>query len=547
MNITLLNSQANTPKLHKQNPIKFCAINNVLSFKATALKPSKALVTDVFEFNNENLNKIYKTSLDNIWKRIKEQTASFTPEKLEKVISDVKSSHPKNSEKEILTVMQKITQWGNYNCFEKLSEKLNKIKFNQVHFTISHTEIQNIFYYLLNRKTLCDINTENNINYSFVTKGDLKKIYKCGNNYYNNYINLEGFEDGINFITDNDKLTEVTRNVLTKVNNLSRKRPFASFNKILYRVLNGEIESEMKKIGVICKTIKIDNPATRDSILQQLSPICPESKESVDTILNVIANEFEPKIKNRALLLKTKIAQFYEQKLDIYTKERLVNLMKEMNDKIINFQKENNLSTENIYYAVDKDTKSCGLITYMFANVNNIPKEKVISYLNDSNEYPPNATIVLLDDVAISGDSLKKIKTDKLLPNQKVLYCPLIAHTTAISEKNKSILSSDRKNDDKILYTLLKDDNLSLDEIEEDLIKYFYNSAERIVLGDIGYNKIDFKSLGGCTVLPYMSPDNNVGLASFLLYKFVSNPNALKSQHSYLYDIIDKVNKQNLA
>ena len=51
----------------------------------------------------------------------------------------------------------------------------------------------------------------------------------------------------------------------------------------------------------------------------------------------------EPKIKNRALLLKTKIAQFYEQKLDIYTKERLVNLMKEMNDKIINFQKENNL------------------------------------------------------------------------------------------------------------------------------------------------------------------------------------------------------------
>ena len=167
MNITLLNSQANTPKLHKQNPIKFCAINNVLSFKATALKPSKALVTDVFEFNNENLNKIYKTSLDNIWKKIKEQTASFTPEKLEKVISDVKSSHPKNSEKEILTVMQKITQWGNYNCFEKLSEQLNKIKkqkiqwilnslnmYMKIHHTITNSKIIDIFVFLWMRKKI---------------------------------------------------------------------------------------------------------------------------------------------------------------------------------------------------------------------------------------------------------------------------------------------------------------------------------------------------------------------------------------------------------
>jgi len=543
MQISLLSSQLNTNNSYKQNSLKIACTNRLPYQNKKTPTFGKSLITDVFEFKGlcrspEYLNNVFEKNINKIWNKIQEQAEIFTPQKLETAISEVKSNNPKNSEEEILTVMQKLTQWANYSCFKPLANKLNDIGFKSIYIS-KPSEANDTFYYLLVRKKLCKVDYKNNCSYKFISKNSLNNTQRYLKN--EKFINLEGFDDGVNFLTDDNLLAPLTNNVLTQVNNLRRKNIFLSFNKALNKVLNGKIESELKKKHFVCETIRLEGSPTRETILKQMSPVMPKSKESLKNIINVVANFFEPYAKNRNILLKTRLSQFYEQNIDVYTKQRLINLLKTMNENILKFQKEKNIPTENIYYLVaNSHYKSDQLITRMFAKANKIPNEKIVFDYENIPKNKENSIVVILDDIAVTGDSLKKIKIQNPPENQHILYCPLICHSTALNNKNEDISKLARSANDKILNAVLKLDETP--ESKDELVIFNYFKPQPFnnnVIYDNGFQTT--KKLGQCTIFPYMAPDNNADIASFLLYKFIPEPEALKNKHLNFNDLIYKL------
>lgn len=540
MRIALSTLQVNNQKQNLQNTIKFAGINKMLSSNNESIKNGKVIVTDIFECTGEDLNQVFERSVNSIWNKIQEQSCTFTPQKLETAITEVKKANPDNSDEEILTVMQKLTQWANYSCFKPLSEKLNLYDFKTV-YTSFDNSLDDVFYYLITRKKLCKINRENSTYYSFVTKNNVDDI--CDSRRMIAYINLEGFDDGVNILSDENQLAPLTSNVLAKVNDYMHNNPQISFKRALSYVLNNEILSKLKLNGLYADTISIDKEPTRNVILEQMSPVLPQNKETIKNLIENLADYFEPFEKDENLLLKTRIAQFYDQKIDIYTKQRLINLMKEMQSKIIAFQERKNLPQENTYYLIKGQLKSYSIITQMFARLNKIPENKIFYNMDDGKCLPLNSTIVILDDIAISGESLQKIQTHTLRDDINVLFCPLIAHKNAINAKLYDIKMSKRSNKDHILNIITKNNNLTETREGKIITDYFNKSSQTFsVLGDNGFENKQ-NTLGGCTTLPYMSPDNNAELSSFLLLKFLPNRYAIKNIHYKFDDVMCKFNK----
>ena len=528
MRITLLTQQINNQKQNQQNIIKFAGINKMLSSNNETMKVGKTIVSDVFESTGEDLNQVFERSINSIWRKIEEQSCTFTPQKLETAITEVKTVHPENTEKEILTVMQKLTQWANYTCFRPLTNELNEYDFKST-LKFFDNKTSNLFYYLLKRKHLCNLASDNTTFYSFISKSNLDEVTKPSLNL--EYLSLEGFDDGVNFLTDDSLLAPLTSAFLSKVNEFIRKKPNTSFNEAVNELLNGEIKSTMLKNNLYPNIIRIENPPTRETILNQMSPIIPKSKDSIKKLIETVADLFEPHDKNENLLLKTRIAQFYDQKIDIYSKQRLINLMKEMQGKISSFQKERNLPEDNTYYLIYNHRKSYAIITQMFAQLNNIPQNKIIYLMDDSKKLPKNSTIVILDDLSISGESLTDIDTHVVSKDKHVLFCPLIAHENALEAKSIAIKTSERSDNDHILNIITKKDKKPETREEVAVSNYFNkNSYTYSILGDNGY-ETKVEQLGECTVLPYMSPDNNAELSSFILSEFLPSIRAIKNIH----------------
>ena len=528
MRITLLTPQINNQNQNRHSVIKFAGINKMLSHNNEKIKVGKAIVSDVFESSGEDLNQVFERSINSIWNKIQEQSCAFTPQKLETAITEVKTAHPENSEEEILTVMQKLTQWANYSCFRPLTSELNEYDYKTT-YKFSGNKLNDIFYYFLKRKQLCNLSNDNRTFYSFVSKNNLDEISKSQKGI--EYLSLEGFDDGINFLTDDNQLAPLTNDFLSKVNELIQQKPNTSFNEAVNELLNGKIESTMLKYNLYPNIIRIENQPTRETILNQMSPIMPKSKDAIKELIETVADLFEPHDKKENLILKTRIVQFYDQKIDIYSKQRLINLLKEMQKKILAFQKERNLSQETTYYLIKNHMKSYSIITQMFTKLNNIPENKIFYCIDDANTLPNNSTIVILDDLAISGDSLIGIKTHTLRDDEHVLFCPLIAHENALETKTIAIKTSERSNNDHILNIITKKDKKPETNEEISVFDYFNkNSYTFNILGDNGY-ETKAEQLGECTVLPYMSPDNNAQLSSFIVSEFLPTRQAIKNIH----------------
>ena len=528
MRITLLTQQINNQKQCQHNVINFAGINKMLSSNNETIKFGKTIVSDVFESTGEDLNQVFERSINSIWRKIEEQSCTFTPQKLETAITEVKTVHPENSEEDILTVMQKLTQWANYSCFKPLTNELNDYDYKTT-YKHSNNKLNDIFYYFLRRKRLCNLASDNRTFYSFVSKNNLKDISKSQKEV--EFLSLEGFDDGVNFLTDDNKLAPLTNAFLSKVNELIHKKPNTSFNEAVDEVLNGKIKSTMLENNFYPNVISIENPPTRETILNQMSPIMPKSKDTIKKLIETVADLFEPHDKKENELLKTRIAQFYEQKIDIYSKQRLINLMKDMQEKISTFQKERNLPTENTYYLIYNHTKSYGIITQMFAKLNDIPENKIFYSMDDAHTLPINSTIVILDDLAISGDSLNRIKTHNLRDDEHVLFCTLIAHENALETKSTAIKTSKRSNNDHILNIITQKDKKPETNEEISVFDYFNKNGYTFsILGDNGY-ETKAEQLGECTVLSYMSPDNNAQLSSFILSEFLPTKQAIKNIH----------------
>lgn len=506
--------------------------NTNLQVKFAGSKLHGLFTPDIFETNitPQVSNKIFEDFLNSIDAKIHRDLQAFTPRKLENAIQNLLKDVPNTNEHEILTVMQRLTQWANYTCLPKLGDKLTE---SGIGSTSKTGGVNNCFDYLKRSKGL--IPSQGIDRGYFITKNTLyADVSNCP--AHTQFINLEGFDDGVNLFNSDQRLEELTRKAFLSIKNLMAKFPQLSFDDALNIYLNGRIIKTMKERGLNVETFRIKGEPTRETILTQMAPYRPDSKDTIKTTIETVARFFTKK-ESDFLQLRNNIADFYESKLEVYSKQRIIksiDMLKTLINKFLMYKK---LTEKDLYMIIPNEcgqNKSFGLMTEMFARENNVSRSRIatIDDISELNNYPKNSAFIILDDLTCSGDALTKAcNYDKfgwrVSKDKHILFCPISAHRNGIDSVQQVIEWQKRTHEDKIL-TIKKNirEHINTDrEVNRD--EYFkYDANGRDAYGYEGYN-----SAAECLVFPYTTPDNNTDLASFLAKYFLPNSNGVKNKH----------------
>lgn len=521
-------------------------------------KPDYLNFRRLYSILDEDVNPIAKktnlteldTYINNTYKCFKERMCIFSEKDLEKCIEDVKSQVSVAKESEILRTMQKLTQFAEYTSLQKIAKEMN----HELH---PAGGINPIFYYLSKKKFLFDLPvSDDGIKSSFVTKEDLhskkfNNLLKRAKSSNIEWINLEGWSDGINLFTDNKTLTDKTVKILKRAKKLQAKNEQYTFNDALSIVLNKEIISGMKNYGYNVKTISLDVPATRDVILSQMQPPMPTQSLMKSTIASISSYYTKSESSNKFKKLCKRIADYYQANLQVYSKQRILENLKILNIMINQYARKNGVSSENIFYTLpnvfDSEYKSCELITKMYSNLFKIPEEQIIKInsFKDVNRYPENSIFVILDDIVGSGGSMTEFGDYRHCSlsidiDKHILFCPISSTQKGLNYVNETINRFNRGSVDSVL------------SIDSNTVRK-NNIATQFVL-DEKSPKLNTKVLEAtghcnaalCHVFPYMGPDNDSALASYITKFFVPNSRCLKNkskllriieENAYYYDI----------
>ena len=518
------------------------------------LKRTDALLSDVFVSKMGNNSTEFTHSILRLWQKIENNPADMSAEKLEIAIDTVKKAHPKTSEKAILLTMQRLTQWANYSSFEILGKKLNDIDVGRVEY-FDIDLFHRCFEYFIDKKGIIGTSIYNKFYSTYLTKNNLANYQtQVGSK---KYINLEGFDDGINFFSDDEQLASKTIKTINKVKKLMAFEPELMFDEALTKVLNDKIIEHAQKNNLQLETLCIHDTANRDTILKQMKPVLPKSPLEIATIIDEFVKRLKPQTPKHAETLKIKIANFFENNLIFYTKQDLINSLKNINTQISDYTKAHDIAPKNIYYLIPRsestNVKSFGVITEMYKNLFNVPKEniKITSYYQSINDLPKNSAIVILDDATISGETLtyagdyinRGVKLDK---DKHILFCPIISYKGAIENLNKVIKKNNRTNVDKVITANV------IDPPQKFNLKNILNNLffRRTSLGKLAFDSYPNSKDANdkVIVLPYMSPDNNPAIATILTQLFIpchtsTGLTAVKNNHILISELNNTLSK----
>ena len=498
----------------------------------------------VFSLLDDNINPVIKNSskqienhVENINKSLENKLHIFSEKELDTAIQNIQKDMPDIKEIEILSIMQRLTQFSNYSSLEGISkellaENIGSIKTNE--------GLNSFFNYFAHSKELFPLSKKESAkNAILVTKNDIKTLTKTTNPNENIYINLEGWTDGINLFTDDKKLEQKTREVLQKAKIIQQRQPDLTLDDAVSQVLNAKIEKVANQEGIEIKTIRIDAPPTKDAVLNQMKPIMP-TKNLIKSTIETVAGCFSTSEKEYSNLCDD-IAKYYEQNLNVYSKQSIIENLKTLNNKINTYLKENNLPKENLYYIMDANPwkqTSFELINKMNQELFNIPEDKIakLTTIRRINEYLPNSTFVILDDVLGSGDSMMKkadymFLANKVDKDKHVIFAPITANESGIEYLNNFINIIKRHNVDTIIpVNTQKPINLN-------------SSSElfNVTIGDKGHQQQCMS-----TVFPYMAPDNNSALSSYIANFFVPDYHCIKTKPDKLPEIEEKIYYYNI-
>lgn len=493
------------------------------------------------------------TTIKNLHNKIEKKLYLFNENDLNNAINNIKADFPDAEEEEILVVMQKLTQFANYSSLKPIAKELDLLNAKK---TISVGEINSCFDYFFNSKKIAQptVNIKSNYAY-FITKNDvndrlemsyIKQWLKAGWLKNIRFINLEGWTDGVNLLTDDKKLEEKTKNILKKAKKLAQKEKHLTFRQAVSKVLNNQIESTMQDLGASVTTIKIDAPASRAVILEQMKPNYPSLdilKSTIQTIPEHYINN-----KNLAKTVTEKLAKYYDENLNVYSKQSIIESMRIINAKIKEYLEQNNIPEDNIYLIFPKrknSTKSFEIITKMYSDLYNIPKERILPVINTAqlNQMPPNSTFVILDDIAGSGKSMTNVAEyvyyGKTLDKDKhVIFAPICGTDKGITYINTIIAKQGRNDCDSVIYI---DSNIKKSSSIKKVFNKLYYKLDNSVYGCDGFN-----NNGQCIAFPYMTPDNNTTLASDITKYFVPDYNCIKNPDAELFNIERKTYYNNI-
>ena len=493
-------------------------------------------VVDIDEAPVSSNYKIEEKCASEIKSNIYKSLKVFTPQELEIAIQKVKNGLPEAKESEILRVMQTLTQFASYSSLEKIEEKLEKENIVKI---FSQGGLNDIFSYFSRIKNILNLNyyIKDKCEGILITKEDLEdknfieKVKDRVQISNEKFIILEGWSDGINLFNDNNLLAQKTIEVIKKAKQKELQEQDFTFNDALKYVLNNELETYLRKIGAKYNIITIDAPATRQSILDQMKPIMPTETMLESTIKSLI-NYFS-KNKENADEVGKKIVEYYWDNLNIYSKQRMIDELKIMKEKIEEYMSNNNIAKEDLYLLTPREikspAKSYDIVNKMFADIMQIPVEKQIKTysVEDLSKYPEKAVFIIADDIVASGESMSQAakynKYGHTLGDRRILFCPITGAKEGIKYLEDTIAILKRGERDAIICN------------KDNIMSYEYTAESFIGDKDKLYSKVfgqrGCADLGMCTVFPYMAPDNNSDLAAYFIKHFTPNSYCIKNKN----------------
>lgn len=520
-------------------------------------KPSwtnfKRITVKIDEDINPVSAKALKTPIENFVENIYKKTISkleiFNEEDLNNTVSKIHKACPNATNSEILTTIQKLTQFSSYKSLKIIDKKLTEQGFTDF---LKFGELYNYFDYFHNSKKIITLSNTTNKKFGILfTKNDInnKELLEQLNHIKNNpefsnveFINLEGFSDGINLFTDNNKLAQKAITIIKKAKTLQYKNPNLTYEECVEHILNDKITSTLTKMGFKIYTLSSDNSATKTSILDQMQPVMP-TKDSINSTIEAIADYYTIE-KNGYKKLSKALAQYYDENINVYSKQSIVKDLKLLNEKIDNYLYQNNLLRENLYIIEPKleAPKSFHIINKMYQDLFDLPQDKIksISKIEEINNLPANSTCIILDDIAGTGRSMIKfgdyyLNANTINSDKHILFVPISTTPNGIEFINDTIKNLSRNNNDALLYL---EKNITQNTLHKNIFDNYRMKIKRFKTEEASNQGYNNQAL--CTVFPYMSPNNNSYIASNLIKLFVPNSNCIKNQSQEFKTIEEK-------
>jgi hypothetical protein len=261
-----------------------------------------------------------------------------------------------------------------------------------------------------------------------------------------------------------------------------------------------------------------------------MNPEMP-TQSLIKSTIESVAN-FYTKNKKKHKNLSLKIAKYYDENIEIYTKQRMIENLKELGKQVENYAKMHKIKPENIYFitpVTKQPVKSFDIVNKMFAGVMNIPEERIlrINHFKQIENLPENSVFIIADDLTASGASMAEAGdymyyARNISDKKHILFCPISTTKEGLNYINYNIDNQDRIGTDAILY--LKNNSKSYKLTTEKFIGEEDIDLNAEVFGEPGHGE-----LGMCTAFPYMAPDNNSTLSSFLVKFFTPTKDCIKN------------------
>ena len=512
-----------------------------LNYKRITVK----LDDDVSAFAGLKKQTTIGSIVDKLYSKITKQMNIYSKQNLEADIAKISKAVPDATPAEILTVIQKITQFANYQSLSDMAQQLTRYEITAFD---SVGELYKYFEYFHESKGLFNLSKSEERLGCIVTLNDLKNentLQKIKERVAANdltLINLEGFSDGVNLFEDDRILPSRAVNVLKKAKKVQSRYPDADFAECVSFVLNNPVESRLKELGLSAIRVSIENPATETGVLKQLQPILP-SKERIKTTIEAIADDSS--ITNKSYKqLSNSIAEYFDSNIHVYSKQSMIKSLEKLNNKIDDYLQSHNIPNGHLYLLQHRmrTVKSFNILVKMYKDMFNFPESRIVhvSDVQDLNKYPKNSAFVIIDDIVGSGDSMigtadyctsaKKLNNDKF-----IIFAPITATRSGLEAINKYIEKHSRTKNDTVICL---DENV-LEKIDDNKIfKNWYMNFKNWIF----YSKINDKGFKGQALnvsFPYMAPDNNSFISANFQDLFLINDACIKNK-PYSFDELRK-------
>lgn len=415
-------------------------------------------------------------------------------------------------------VMQRMSQFGNFDSLNDFAKTLIKESNSNVFSSTRPSLVDNIRY-LQSKGSFSGLSMSGFIQDSDTLVLDGEILHKLKNDpdflektrkYIKKIVYPEGWINGVNPFNHTDDMALMASDIMTAAKKIMADDPSITMKEAISKAMNQPVTSTLKELGIEGKLVIAKNkslssaPISCEQIASQLTPNKIDTQE-INKVLQALPEEY-----------RQPALELLSQDMKIYSPKKLTAKLQELNRVICP-----DGNQEGIFYLVPRQGKSYGMMTMQYQIANNIPYENI---LTDISEIPSNARkVVILDDVAGSGDSLKGIYQElKPKYSGEIVIAPVVSTETAqkafrdIQDKKLSYIPGD------VFRSFTKSDYYKSLSDEQ---KMLYTK----LMGGTGYG-----SEGLDVVFPYMAPDNNNRFfASMVAPNFTLNGYGVKNKDSW--------------